>query len=211
MKRLFKYFCVIFIRERIFYLLNLLFILFLSCEKQSKNIEFKLEAIELNNKALSYYKNGKIDSAVCFYDKAIDLDSNYYIPHLNKITIYLLKKEYKKAIFEGERAINKKPDLAEVWTLVGMIYDFLGDSIKAKSYYLKSIEIFNHRISNPKKIKNLEANRINRAISLILLGKDKEGKQELRKVKKENPDNRMVDEYLKLSKQEYIKQIIVNK
>ena len=91
-----------------------------------------------------------------------------------------------------------------------MLYDFLGDTIKAKSFYKKSIEIFDQRISNPDKKKDLESNRLNRAFSLILVGKEKEGKEELKKLKSENPDNIMINEFLKMNKQDYIRQIIGN-
>jgi hypothetical protein len=91
-----------------------------------------------------------------------------------------------------------------------MLYDFLGDTLKAKSYYKKSIEIFDQRISNPNKKQDLESNRLNRAFSLILIGKEKVGKEELKKLKSENPDNIMIDEFLKIRKQDYIKQIIGN-
>jgi len=91
-----------------------------------------------------------------------------------------------------------------------MLYDFSGDTIKAKSYYEKSIEIYDQRISNPDKKQDLESNRLNRAFSLILIGKEKEGKEEFKNLKSENPDNIIIDEFLKINKQDYIRQIIGN-
>ncbi|MGI6047386.1 MAG: hypothetical protein ACOYEG_05180, partial [Petrimonas sp.] len=80
-----------------------------------------------------------------------------------------------------------------------------------KKYYNKSIEIFDTRINNPEKKKDLTANRLNRAISLILVGQEVEGKNELEKLKTENPDDLKIDEFLKINKQDYIRQLIDNK
>ena len=184
--------------------------IFFSCTSQTEKTSYNPKAIELNNKAGKYYQIGEYDSAFYYYDKAIELDENYYLPHSNKVNIYLSNKEFKKALFESEQVNKIKPDLAEGWTFTGILYDFLGDTIKAKSFYKKSIEIFDQRISNPDKKKDLESNRLNRAFSLILVGKEKEGKEELKKLKSENPNNIMIDEFLKLNKQDYIRQIIGN-
>ena len=184
--------------------------IFFSCTSQTEKTDYNPKAIELNNKAGKYYQIGEYDSALIFYDQAIELDKNYYLPHSNKVNIYLSRKEYKNALNESELVIEKKADLAEGWTFTGMLYDFLGDTIKAKSYYKKSIEIYDHRISNPDKKQDLESNRLNRAFSLILIGKEKEGKEEFKKLKSENPDNIMIDEFLKINKQDYIRQIIGN-
>ena len=184
--------------------------IFSTCESQNERKGYVTKAIELNNKAGKYYQIGEYDSALIFCDQAIELDKNYYLPHSNKVNIYLSRKDYKNALNESEFVLEKKPDLAEGWTLTGMLYDFWGDTIKAKSYYKKSIEIFDHRISNPDKKQDLESNRLNRAFSLILIGKEKEGKEEFKKLKSENPDNIMIDEFLKINKQDYIRQIIGN-
>lgn len=188
----------------------LTFTIFFSCTRQIENADYDLKAIELNNKAGEYYQIGEYDSALYYFDKAIELDENYYLPHSNKVNIYLSRKDYKEALIESELILKKKPDLAEGWIFTGMLYDFLGDTMKAKSYYKKSIEIYDQRISNPDRKQDLESNRLNRALSLILIGKEKEGKEEFKKLKSENPDNIMIGEFLKINKQDYIRQIIGN-
>ncbi len=191
-------------------LMILTIFLIFSCKSQSDRTEYNPKAIELNNKGGEFFQKGEYDSALIYYDQAIELDKNYYLPHSNKVNIYLSRKDYENALHESGLVIEKKPDLAEGWTFAGMLYDFLGDTIKAKAYYEKSIEIFDQRISNPDKKNDLESNRFNRAFSLILIGKEKEGKEELKKLKSENPDNIMIDEFLKINKQDYIRQIIGN-
>jgi len=141
------------------------------------------------------------------YDKAIELDDTYYLPHSNKISIYVERKQFDKALYESEMVIKKKPDLAEGWVIAGMLYDRQGETEKAKKYYEKSIEIFNNRIANPDKADMNSANRLNRAFSYILLGQEEKGKAEMTLLKKEEPENIMIDEFLKISKEDYINQI----
>ena len=96
----------------------------LSCKSQTEKTDFNSKAVELNNKAGEYYQIGEFDSSLYYFDKAIELDETYYLPHSNKVNIYLSRKDYKKALSESEMVLKKKPDLAEGWTFTGMLYDF---------------------------------------------------------------------------------------
>jgi tetratricopeptide (TPR) repeat protein len=178
-----------------------------SCNGLDKKPEYNPKAIEMNNKAVKYAQTFGEDSALILYDMAIELDETYYLPHANKINIYVFRKQFDKAVYESEMVIKKKPDLAEGWVFAGMLYDRQGDNEKAKKYYEKSIEIFNDRIVNPDKADMISANRLNRALSYILLGQEEKGKSEMTLLKKEGPENIMIDEFLKMSKEDYINQL----
>ena len=188
----------------------LIWILFDSCSGIDKKGIYNPKAIELNEKAVDQMQRGNNDSALILFDKAIAIDETYYIPHSNKVSIYITRKEFDKALSEMEIVIKKKPDLAEGWTFTGILNEGLGDTLGAKKYYKKSVEIFDKRIFNPEKKDDIIANRLNRAVSLILLGKEKDGKEELKKLKTENPDNNVFDEFLKRNKKEYINEIFKN-
>lgn len=190
----------------IFYFLIFMTI-FQSCSGQDMKPDYNPKAIELNNKAVKYAQTFKEDSALILYDMAIELDETYYLPHSNKINIYVSRKQFDKAVYESEMVIKKKPDLAEGWVFAGMLYDRQGDREKAKKYYEKSIDIFNNRIENPAKANMISANRLNRAFSYILLGQEEKGKAEMTLLKQEEHENIMIDEFLKISKEEYINQI----
>ncbi|MFC0879020.1 hypothetical protein ACE01N_20665, partial [Saccharicrinis sp. FJH2] len=174
-----------------------------SCKVQHEKPVYNPKAIEFNDKAVQLMQRMEYDSALILFNKAIKIDKNYYLPYSNMTGIYLSRKQFDKALQANNKIIKIKPDLAEGWTFAGMLYDKQGDSLKAIKYYKKSIEIFDNRINNPENKKDLAANRLNRAFSLILLGHEKEGKDEMRKLKSENPDNLMIDEFLKLSKDDY--------
>jgi len=156
-----------------------------SCNTQDKKNEYNPKAIELNDEAVKYTQALNDDKALILYDKAIELDETYYTPHSNKMSIYLKRKQFDKAIYESEMMIKKKPDLAEGWVFAGILNDRQGNTEKAKKYYEKSIEIFSKRIVNSNKIDMISANRLNRAFSYILLDQEEKGKAEMILLKKE--------------------------
>jgi hypothetical protein len=75
---------------------------------------------------------------------------------------------------------------------------------EAKKEYKKALEIFEDRIENPDK--NIFANKLNHAITLIFLGVKEEGKKEIEKLIIENPENKeMYMLFQKSTKEELIK------
>jgi tetratricopeptide (TPR) repeat protein len=114
------------------------------------------------------------------------------------------KREYDKALTESDKVVELNPELAEGWAFAGTLHEKQGDIETAMKYYKKSIQVFDQRISDPEKKDRIRANRLSRAFSLVLLGKENEGKEEMRKLKAEKPNDLMVDELLKMSKKEYM-------
>ena len=155
----------------------------ISCN-YSQTPKYNSKAIELNNKAGKLSQRFKKDSALLLYDQAIELDDSYYLPHSNKIEIYLGLKDYKKALYESEMVIKKKPDLAEGWFFAGLLNEHQGNNKKAMINYKKSIQIFTDRINNPEKQKDINANKLNRALSKKFIGDESfiEDFNELKKV-----------------------------
>ena len=192
-----------------FFTLGVILLVLISCSEQKKQKNqgpYDPKAIELNNRAVRLMNQYKNDSALLLFDQAIDIDQSYYMPHSNKVTIYVSQADYKKALRESELAIEKRPDLAEGWTMSGLLNEKLGDTLKAQQYYQKSIDLFEARINDPKKKEQIVANKLSKALSMILAGKEKEGKDELNKLKQENPDNFMIDQFLKINRKEFINQ-----
>lgn len=179
----------------------------ISCTGQEKKENYNSSAVEMNNKAVELMQSFKNDSALILFDKAIELDKTYYKPHANKVGIYLNRNDLNKALTECKTSLDLKPDYAEGWVLAGMLYDLKGETNNALKYYQKSIDLFDKRISDPDKKDNIKSNRLNRAMSLVLVGKDKEGKQEMSQLKSEYPDMKIIDEFLKLNKKDYLNQL----
>lgn len=164
-------------------------------------------ANNLNNKGLQFMMKDKQDSALIMYDSAVKADPAYYTAYTNKCSLYCGLKDFKNALIAIKKAIEIKPDLAEAWTFAGMISDHIGDSAGASKFYLHSLEIYNARIANPGKKKYLKANKLNRAISYILLGEKEKGESELKQLKAEYPSDSSLDEILNVTKEEYLKEI----
>ena len=186
---------------------NLILILLVSCLGKGKREVYNPKAIELNNRGIGWMKRSNPDSALILFDKAIAMDKTYYMPHSNKIGIYISKKEFEKALAESEMVVQLKPDLAEAWNFTGMLHDGLGDSLAAKKCYQKSLELFDQRISDSKNKKQIFASRLQRAFCLILLGKEKEGKEEMKKLQSEKPDDLITEQFLQMNKRDFINEI----
>lgn len=190
--------------------LSLILILSVSCTvkpKQTNQEEYNPKAVDLNKQGVRLMNQLKDDSALILFDKAIEVDETYYLPHSNKVGIFISKREYGKALAESEMSIKKKPDLAEGWTMAGMLTEKQGDSLKAIQYYQKSLELFDKRISDPEKKEKITQNRLSRALSLVLLGKDAEAKEELTKLKKEEPNNSMITNFLDINRKDFLNQL----
>ena len=106
--------------------------------------------------------------------------------------------------FEVERQVKAKPDFAEGWISAATLSDKTGDSIKAKIYYQKSLDLYNQRISDPAMKSYLIESRMNKDFLLIQLGRDKEAKADLEKIKKDYPEIKTVDAFLNMTRKSFL-------
>jgi len=155
------------------------------------------------------YSAADIDSfaPVQSLNKAIEIDTTYYVVYVNKCSLYCSMKDYKNALTQIQKEITVKPDLAEAWTFGGILSDKLGDTATAMAYYKRSVELFDERITDPSKHEFLDANQRNRAVSLILMGQDEQGRNELKRQKEVHPDDKSLDDLIKLDKRKYLNEI----
>ncbi|MBN2807852.1 MAG: hypothetical protein JXR22_14440 [Prolixibacteraceae bacterium] len=157
----------------------LLFVVWLSaCQRQrpqstGSNTEALYEQIsELMNQQ-------QYDSVLIIYDQLILLDSNLWDPHFHKANLFIQQKELEKALEESELVIRKNPALAEGWYTAGVIHDWLGHAAKASEYYLRSLTLFEEKIELASHDNEVAGHRLNRAILLILMGKEADGQAEI--------------------------------
>jgi Tfp pilus assembly protein PilF len=191
-------------------ILSIILITLFSCsvKKQKKQGDYDPKAVALNKKAMELMNQSNDDSALILFDEAIKADDSYYLPHTNKVGIFISRGRYGSALAESEKAINKNPDYAEGYTITGMLTEKQGDPIKAIEYYNKSIELFDKKISDPKNKERLTQLRLSRAVSLILAGKVEEAKIELAKLQKENPKDPMITNFQNINKKEFLEQML---
>ena len=187
--------------------LSLLTIVAVSCIQQEKKDAYNSQAVEMNTLAVEFMQKFKNDSALILSDQAIELDKTYYLPHVNKVKIYLSRNDFSKALSECKTSIDLKPDYAEGWVMAGILYDLKGDTKHALESYQKSIELYDMKIADRNEKHNIQSNRLNKAVSLVLIGQEKEGKQELNRLKSEYPEMKITEAFLKLSKKDYLNQL----
>jgi tetratricopeptide (TPR) repeat protein len=189
-------------------LLTLLFWVFLSCDHQREKTAYHPMAIRLNNKAIALIQEGKTDSALIFLDSAIKIDPSYHIAYANKSKIYCELGDLNQASVFAEKQILVKPDLAEGCTWTGLLFDKLGDTLKAFAYYRKSVEIYDVRLLRNKDQKEAQANLLNKAFSLKLLGQEQMSQDTFKKM---IPTNSSYDALFLMTRQELINKMLDSK
>lgn len=173
----------------------------LNTMNESGNL-FNEKAIEYNDKGVKCAMINQIDSALYYYDKAIEIDESYHLPHSNKVQVYVKNKDYEKALLESQFVITKNPDFAEGWFFHGMITEWLGDSISASSHYKNSIEIFTKRINSS--FEHKDANILNRAIAYLFIGEIEKGRDDIKLIAEKD---KYYTSFLDLTKKEYLEDI----
>ena len=155
-----KYFCI-----------GLFLFVTTSCNAQDKNVSVNKEAIALNNEAVqvSIYGSGnrhdRLIRANQLLDSAIKIDRSCYLAYTNKIQNLVKLKQYHQALAWSDSVLNVKPDLAEVLTGKGLIYDKLGDTSRAQMNYIAGNPIYESRYASNHNINNLKGLAFNYYLS----------------------------------------------
>lgn len=118
----------------------------------------------------------KVSKAIILLNKALSIDSSYYIGLFNKFDDEIMIHEIDSAKKTGQHMINAHPNDGEIKVVVGSLYTKIGDSSKATTLYNRAIENYNLQLTllsaSSKKYKTIE---MEKAMALILLGRDNEG------------------------------------
>ena len=178
-------------------------LLVISCSSPTKS-SFDKEAVVLNNRAVNIILTNP-DSALILLDEATDIDSHYYVAYNNKVAIFCSKGNYSKAIEANTQALKAKPDLAEGFVFLGMLYDKTEQPDKAKEQYQKAIRLFYYHLS--KSNEHEQAYRINKAIALLLMGQKTEGDKEVKNLLTEDSENIVLQRLTIFNKDKYLDEI----
>jgi tetratricopeptide (TPR) repeat protein len=136
---------------------------------EDTNSIYSKEAIELNRQAtlliISQHQDAYFE-AIQMLDKAIMIDTTYYLAYANKASVWLVLKEYSNAVDVLSHLVTDiKKDYCEGYTLLGLIHEKLGDYTTAVSYYWQAVHCYEEK--NQKK-QDL-VNQIQRAHLLHIL------------------------------------------
>ncbi len=102
--------------------------------------------------ARSYAIKGDIDSAAKNYKKVIELYPSNISAYLELADINIDHERYAEAIDLLEKVLLLNPEEGGVFLTLASIYEFQGDSQKAKEYYHKGLELLPTHVQGRKKL-----------------------------------------------------------
>ena len=102
----------------------------------------------MSNEALVYRENGyraqnigDIDSAITWYQKACELDSNYAIPHNDLGILYEAKGWLDRAEIEYQKALEIDPNYGKSCTNLALVYERKGELEKSAFYWMRRYKL----------------------------------------------------------------------
>lgn len=95
----------------------------------------------LIDKALSFYKSGKLIEAIKIYEEIIKKDSKSFESKHALGVIYLKLKDYDKAIFWTKKALEIEPKNHAIYNNLGAIYLILGKLYDAINFFSEALRL----------------------------------------------------------------------
>jgi tetratricopeptide (TPR) repeat protein len=136
--------------------MHLLFIFILislfACGQQSPKIIVSPQAKQLTDSAINkamYEQDYK--QALLLLNKAIKIDSNYFLAYQNKLTFETSLKEYKDALQTTMQLIRLQPDAPDYYVTAGVLHSVEGNSFAATEYWQKALIKFEKAIEETNK------------------------------------------------------------
>ena len=184
-----------------------------SCGQRSKENEASIEpkARELNDSAVSLYMTFDKDNtlkAIELLDKATEIDSDYFLAHWNK---YVFQNELnlKDQAFKTLKTLELlSPENPELIMASGAFHENNGVSSTAIEKYRKANNLYESIMDtiNKNGIQYLMLES-NRAINLIFLGQEVEGREILKELYNNESDEairEMIQSFLTLSREDFL-------
>lgn len=132
---------------------------------------------------LSYKK------AISLLDSVIEIDTNFYKAYFEKCAIQLQLEQYDNALETSKQLNRINPNNPDNFSIIGSIYLKIGDTISSKKCFQKAIIGYDkdaNRIFISKKKRN--SILLNKAMLLIMYGDEKEGRNILNQLYKDESD-----------------------
>jgi len=171
------------------------------------------EAKKLNDSAMYMVVHTMPDTvtykkAITLINRAIKLDSNYFRAYINKFSFQTQVTQYDSALVTGKRIIKLRPDAYPIWQMMGSIYEEKGDTVTAKDYYNKALTACDKMLDTMRSGNMAyKITQTDKARYLILLRKEKEGRDILKSLDTKEPEGRFKDvlkEYLSMPRQDFM-------
>ncbi len=147
--------------------------------------------------------------AISLLDKAIQVDSNYFVAYRNKLSFQLNLKHYDEALRTSLKILQLRPNNPDHYFTVGLLNDIQGDSYTSRKYFNESAKRYD-KILDTMAVSNsgYDMLSMNKGINLIFLGEQQKGNDILKQLyirQKESPFKELLASYMNKSKQDIIK------
>lgn len=127
-------------------LIVFLSILFSACKQPKKNtVNFK--AILLADSAYKLVRTNlsdttKLKSAIKLLKQSTEIDSTNMLSFQNILTYQMILKDYGEALITAKRMSNLRPQNADYFSTLGILYELNNDSISSKPSFKEAIRIY---------------------------------------------------------------------
>jgi len=96
---------------------------------------------QLLNAGNKSYKRRDVSKAIDYYEKALELDSNFYLAYFQLGVLQKKQGQSKEAIESLQKVLEIKPDHDKTWFTLGTAYEADENNQEAIMHYNKAIEI----------------------------------------------------------------------
>lgn len=165
-------------------------ILFTACSQECIGDSFDERAISLHEKGLEFHYESKYDSAIVYFKQATEVDSCYPQSYASLFSAYVAIEEFEKALQNLKIIIDKTPENGRSWMVYGMLNELTENKKQAQISYEKSIKFYEKKMKSSIRTFELNDLKFNIAILYILSDRKSEGKAMIRRLAKNNPDNK---------------------
>lgn len=141
--------------------------------------------IEAGGNPISVEDTLKLEKAINYFKKAIEININNEAAYTNMVTVLCILERYREALKVLEKSTKRKANFAEGYTYQGFILEKLEILDSSQIMYQKAISAYDERI---KKSRNLN-DEINRAFLLFFTKGKEEALKEIDNIIKNNPNN----------------------
>ncbi len=103
--------------------------------------KYKTVPVAYNNRGYYLKNHNNYKDALIDYNKALEIDSDYYLAYNNRANLYLKQNENDVALKDYNKAIKLKPDFVEAYNNRGYVLYKKENNEMALSDYNKAIEL----------------------------------------------------------------------
>lgn len=107
-------------------------------QSESSSVEDKNKSEEMKNQGNNLFKEGKLEEALEFYNKALSFDSKNYLVYSNRALVYMKLDQIDKAVEDCLLGIEIEPKFVKFYIRLAMIYSD-SDRSKANEYIEKGL------------------------------------------------------------------------